>query len=119
MDILVVDDDAAIRGALVELLQLEGHRVYQAGDGAQAVAVARAVHPDAVLLDLMMPVMDGRRCLAALRADPAFARTVFVVLSASEPGVPDALFLAKPFTFDQLLSALDRAAGREQGDQAF
>ncbi|HET9598658.1 MAG TPA: response regulator [Anaeromyxobacteraceae bacterium] len=114
MTILVLDDDAALRGALSELLRLEGHRVLQADDGTRALALARVCHLDAVLLD-PETVLHGRRCLARLRADPALSGIALVVMSAAEPDAPDAVFLAKPFTFDGVLAALGHATGRSAG----
>ena len=66
--ILVVDDDDAIRLVLRIELVAEGHEVVEAGDGREALARLDEWHPDVVLLDLMMPVMDGWEVLHALEA---------------------------------------------------
>lgn len=57
--VLIVDDDPAIRGMLVELLSDEGYDTYVAGDGHTAVEIARSHSPDVILMDLMLPIMDG------------------------------------------------------------
>lgn len=65
--ILVVEDEAALRGALVEALTLEGFTVVQAGNGEEGLRAAEAEHPDLILLDVLMPVMDGMTMLTTLR----------------------------------------------------
>jgi CheY-like chemotaxis protein len=57
--VLVVDDDPVIRSTVAELLLDEGYRVDQAADGAEVLAVAATSMPDAIVLDLMMPLLDG------------------------------------------------------------
>ena len=61
---LVVDDDEATRGALIAILEDEGYRAIGAADGAQALSVCEKEPPSLILLDLMMPVMDGWQFLA-------------------------------------------------------
>jgi len=78
--VLVVDDDADIRAALMETLAEAGHTVDGAVDGADGLAQARARRPDVILLDMMMPVMDGNEFLAALRADPVLASVPVMVM---------------------------------------
>ena len=96
--ILVVDDDLAVLTSLCEVLQSAGHMTVEAHDGREALSVLGQVPVDAVLLDVMMPVMDGTEVLAAMPDGPAvilhtaapdatldslkvrFARRVFAVL---------------------------------------
>jgi CheY-like chemotaxis protein len=103
--VLVIDDEDDIR-MLAELgLKASGLRVVTASGGAEGVEAARAESPDLIVLDMMMPDMDGIETLAALRADPATARIPVVVLTARNmtaaeetlrsQGVVD--FVAKPF----------------------
>src|SRR2546428_7370860 len=80
--ILIVDDRAANREFLVSLLGYHGHRLFQAADGAQALAVARAEKPDAVITDVVMPAMDGYELVKRLRAEAALAETVVIFHSA-------------------------------------
>lgn len=83
--ILVVDDNALV-AQLVEQ-QLEGdYHVLSAPNGKIGVDVARARRPDLVLMDLAMPVMDGRTAIRILRADAATAAIPIVVLSATADG---------------------------------
>jgi PAS domain S-box-containing protein len=69
--ILIVDDLAANRKGLVTLLRAQKHRLLEAPDGHEALAAARAEHPDLVITDVLMPVMDGYALVRQLRLDPA------------------------------------------------
>lgn len=75
--LLVVDDDDDIRLLLRVELSLEGHHISEAGDGVAALAAIDAAPPDLVLLDIMMPVLDGHGVLQAL--DPATSPPVVVI----------------------------------------
>jgi len=81
--LLVVDDDTDIRESVIEILEGEGFTVAGAVHGADGLAQARERRPDLIVLDMMMPVMDGREFLAALRSDPALA-TIPVVTMAGD-----------------------------------
>ena len=110
--VLVVDDDEATRGALISLLESEGYRALGVGDGAQALAACEKELPNLILLDLMMPVMDGWEFLEQWRARrPPDARCPVVLLSGlsfirDAPGVAD--FLPKPIDVSRLRSCLQR-----------
>lgn len=80
--ILVIEDVAAIREELIEILRLEGFRVVAGSDGLEGVAVAKRERPDLILCDVMMPNLDGFETLRAIRADPTLAATPFVFMSA-------------------------------------
>ncbi len=82
--VLVVDDDAAARAMLAEYLRGMGLEVVQASDGHQALDAIRLEAPDAVLLDLLMPVMDGMTFLERLRANPLHTGLPVLVLTAKE-----------------------------------
>ena len=69
--ILVVDDLAANRKFLVTLLRHQGHRLLEAADGREGLAAVQAEHPDLVITDVLMPVMDGYEFVRQLRLDPA------------------------------------------------
>jgi signal transduction histidine kinase/DNA-binding response OmpR family regulator len=78
--ILVVDDDPSIREFLRQDLEAEGYAVREARDGAEALAALRAARPDLVLLDIMMPGLNGFDVAAVIRNDPAlFDLPIFVV----------------------------------------
>ncbi len=106
--ILVVDDDDDIRDALVGLLRDAGHPVVEAMDGRQALELARTTLPRVILLDLMMPVMDGYEFLAERAKHVALAEIRVVVITASGMrSVPGAnRVLHKPFNVDALLDAV-------------
>ena len=80
--ILIVDDLAANRKFLLTLLRSQGHRLLEAADGREALATARAEHPDLVITDVLMPVMDGYELVRQLRLDPATAKTLVVLYTA-------------------------------------
>ena len=110
-DVLVVDDDEIIRGMLAFLFEGEGHTVEQAADGAEALEVLRSRQPDCMVLDLMMPVVDGLSVLQARREEGLAPETRVIVLTAKS-GTEDAVwcweagaddFITKPFDPDRLL----------------
>ena len=106
--ILVVDDDDDIRDALVGLLRDAGMSVVEAADGRQALEMARSTSPRLILLDLMMPVMDGFAFLREREKSAAIADIPVVVITASgRSEVPGAHgVLQKPFSVDELLAAV-------------
>src|SRR4051794_23983356 len=81
--VLVVDDDVSIRGFLAEALRDEGYEVQTAGNGHDALALLREWRPDLILLDLMMPVMDGWAFRTEQRLIPNMADVPVIVLSAT------------------------------------
>ena len=109
--VLIVDDNDAIRESLADAMRDEGHAVEAAADGAQAVRAALARPPDVILLDLMMPVMDGVAVARELAARGSTAP--IVVLSADRSGEARARsigaqrFLAKPFDLERLLGVIE------------
>lgn len=80
--ILVVEDNADLAAGIEYNLGLEGYDVRIAGDGTAAVSVAREWHPQLILLDLMLPGMDGYKVLQTLRAEPDGASVPVIILSA-------------------------------------
>ena len=81
--ILVVDDKPANREFLTTLLGYNGHRLLEAGDGAEALAQVRAEHPALVIADVVMPTMDGYELVRQLRSDPTIAQTPVVFYTAT------------------------------------
>jgi twitching motility two-component system response regulator PilH len=114
--ILVVDDSEVILQMLATILENEGYRPVLAGDGAKAVALARAEEPDAVLLDLRMPGMDGWDVLAALRADMRTRQTPVAIMSTEDEKLAAPLaqqraaqaYVMKPFAPSDLLETLEK-----------
>ena len=117
--ILVVEDDAELREAMQETLSLRGHEVVTAGNGREALQQLRTSRPDLVILDLMLPVMDGWQFRAELKRDPALADTPIVVISGNESATAAAvdadLYMTKPVDPRTLLHAIeDVLRGRER-----
>ena len=112
--VLVVDDDPDILDAICDILEGEGYRVARARHGVEALERVEAEPPAIILLDLMMPVMDGARVRAGPSAN-ARARTGIPIVVISADGNPQraasvdaAGYLAKPFDIDALLSQVAR-----------
>ena len=83
MKVLIIDDDADIRLiARLSLSRVGGMDVIEAASGAEGVRKAGVEKPDVILLDMMMPTMDGLETLAALRSQPATAMTPVIFLTA-------------------------------------
>ena len=80
--ILIVDDRPENREYLLALLGHAGHRLLQAADGVQALATARAEHPDLIIADILMPTMDGYELVRHIRADPVIAHTPVIFCTA-------------------------------------
>ena len=78
--ILIVEDEAPLRNAVTDILTFEGFEVFQAKNGQEGLDVALKEHPDLILLDLMMPIMDGLTMLEKLRQDAEFGKTAAVIL---------------------------------------
>ncbi|MGR8933967.1 MAG: hybrid sensor histidine kinase/response regulator [Gammaproteobacteria bacterium] len=87
--ILLVEDNPDVADSLILLLELFGHSVETAADGAQGLAVARSFQPDVVLLDIGIPGMDGYELAERLRADEQFRDTLIVALSGYEQSSDD------------------------------
>ncbi len=105
---LVVEDETDIREAVVEVLAGEGYDVMGASDGAEALSKLRAHHADVVLLDLMMPGMNGWEFCAAQKGDPELRGIRVIVVSAlgRVAGIDACGFLQKPFEVAQLLDVV-------------
>ena len=114
--VLIVDDDPAIRKMLVEVLALEGYPTETATNGQEALNILARSAPRVILLDLKMPVMDGRGVMAELETDEATRRQHRVVLVSAFANLEEASDLVvdgklvKPFTVPQLLSVLEPLA---------
>jgi DNA-binding response OmpR family regulator len=111
--VLIIDDEFGIVEALTALLTDEGFAVHSAPDGKQGLAKLDLVKPDVVLLDFMMPIIDGPGVLRALRANPVWNALPVVMMSAvPAPVVRDLCgdrfqaFLHKPFNVDDLMGLL-------------
>jgi CheY-like chemotaxis protein len=117
--VLVVDDDADIRSCLADILEYEGYQVKTAVNGRDALGILREWHPNAIMLDLMMPILDGWAFLDRQRADPQLADIPVIVMSAShtldsESQQRAVEMVQKPFELDTILSKLAEVASRCQ-----
>ena len=112
--VLVIEDSQVIQRLIEVCLRPAGFAVETAGDGRQGIAAAQELHPDVVILDVGLPVMDGWEVLARLMDDPATADLQVLVLTAhaqdemraQATGAGAAGFLTKPFRPDELRSAV-------------
>jgi CheY-like chemotaxis protein len=113
--ILLVDDEFALADTLKEFLEQEGYLVECAGNGKEALEAMAKSRPDLVVSDIMMPIMDGKALLTALREDAglksipvvlASAARRQIVLPANETVPAFSAFLRKPFQLDEFLSVV-------------
>src|SRR5690606_36687344 len=80
--ILIVDDEPDILELIEYNLKKEGYQVYLANNGQEGIAIAKKVQPDLIILDIMMPKMDGIEACRIMRAIPEFKSTFMVFLTA-------------------------------------
>ena len=121
--VLVVEDDAPLRRMISLFLRAAGYRVCAAEDGPTGLALARDERPDLVLLDLMMPGLDGWEVLRRIKGDALTAAIPVLVLTASveAPLTEQALrlgatrFLAKPIDSRVLVEIVDEVLGHTEG----
>lgn len=120
--VLVADDDPLLRSILEHKLTLAGYLVTLVEDGQQALETARSRRPGAIVLDAMMPVIDGFEALRRLKADEELKDIPVVMLTAlrREDDILGALrlgaadYLPKPFNPDELVARLSRLAPAAQ-----
>ena len=110
---LIVDDDREVRETLRTALEDEGFTVAVAANGAEAMTKLEERRPRLVLLDLMMPVVDGWEVLDRMRADPDLAGVPVCVVSAIAERQPDRadFMLRKPFAVEQVIDVVGQTHG--------
>ena len=121
--ILVIDDDASVTSVLRRGLAYEGFTVDTAGTGAQGLSIARDHVPDLVILDLMLPGLDGFEVLARLRSGDANLPVLMLtardapadVVKGLESGADD--YVVTPFTFEILVARVKALLRRREADQ--
>jgi DNA-binding response OmpR family regulator len=114
--ILIVEDDASIARLLSLSLERSGYSVIWASDGNDGLAQARAARPDLILLDVMMPGMDGFQVLRSLKQQPTTRTIPVIMLTAQSDGrsVLNGIdggaeaYLSKPIDFSDLIQRIDR-----------
>ena len=118
--ILVVEDDAGVRTVLALQLRTRDYAVLTAADGADGFKALQAELPDCVVLDLMMPVLDGFGLLKRIRSVGRLAALPVIILTASEDDrnrlrsqtyQADA-YLSKPYQLDELIETIERVTAR-------
>jgi len=116
--ILVVDDEPLIALALEAVLEDAGYQVMMAANGRQGLERLAETRADVVLLDMMMPVMNGPAMLAAMIAEPSLAGIPVIILSSLPEEVVraraqgSAIILRKPYRADEVLDAIARTLGQ-------
>ena len=124
--VLVVDDSETIRRSAEIFLKQSGFEVILSGDGFDALVKVCDYHPDLILVDIMMPKLDGYQACHIVKQNPAYANTPIIMLS-SKDGVFDRArgriagsdqYLTKPFTRDGLLSAVNTQLSAQPSTQA-
>lgn len=114
--ILIVEDHEGIRTALAAALRMEGYGVWQAAHGREALRLASAHRPDLILLDLMLPELDGWEVARSLKADPDTAAIPLLALTAQSAAEARARasavgfdgYLTKPAHLIELLAEIRR-----------
>ena len=113
--ILVVDDEQQLAMAVKIRLQSRGYQVATANDGQQALAAIEADRPDLIILDVLMPVMDGYSCMREINNRFGRGQIPIIILTARDrmkdlfdlEGIAD--YVVKPFDHEDLLTRIDRA----------
>ncbi len=121
--ILYIDDDRLLLTLCCDVLDDSGYRTIIATDGPSGIETAKGVRPDLILLDVMMPGMDGYEVCRRLRADPALRETPIILLTAMQDLRLDAkglevgatLTLRKDFGSTGIISTLEKILGRKPG----
>ena len=113
--ILVIDDEPTITELLTDILEYHGHPVLVAHDAQSAMDILSLHRPGAILVDLMMPAVDGLSLAVALRHDPEIRRVPLIAMSASDSALALAdrmgdfdAYISKPFETDNVVSVVER-----------
>ena len=118
--ILLIDDDPQVHDLLGQMLSREGYRVEHATSGPDALTMVQKVRPAAILLDIMMPQVDGWTVLSALKRDPNLASIPVIIVSMLDErplglSLGAAEFLTKPIDRPRLIETVNRYAGPAKG----
>ncbi len=124
--VLVVDDDHDTRELCMLTLQMSGFRALEADNGQAAIEQARRFQPDVILMDLMLPGMDGVEACGVLKQDPAthdipiVAVSGHAMLTEGETGGPEgcSIVVTKPYLPEDLVRAIRQALDTRPGSQA-
>jgi two-component system OmpR family response regulator len=119
--VLVVEDDAALLGMVGTALRFEGFKVETAGNGAEGLNCLRRTTPDLILLDLVLPWINGLEVLATLRSSPATEDVPVIVMTgtATRPqdlnGLGPVDIVHKPFEIERLMTLITNVLSRPRG----
>ncbi len=111
--ILIVDDDDKVTTLLERFLSSRKYLVTAINESSKAIQTAKSLHPDLIILDIMMPPPDGFTLTRMLRADPNFSRTPILIITALDNSNSKATtfgandYLTKPFDLDELVSRIE------------
>ena len=106
--ILTVDDEPDVLFLLRVIFERAGHQVIEASHGRAALEAIEVQHPDVIVTDLMMPVMDGRELLDNLKSDPKTASIPVLMLTANPNGALGAdVVMRKPFSNAEIVESVE------------
>ena len=112
--VLVVDDESSVRSLISNSLRDHGYRTIEAADGVDALRMAREMRPDAVVLDIELPALDGTTILQSLRSHPDTQQVPIIGMSGYEIDPADersfTCFLQKPFSPSDVVFVLAQVA---------
>ncbi len=117
--ILIVDDDPQVTMLLKRYFDSKRFEVVTVNQSSKAMSTARLMHPDLFILDLMMPPPDGFELCRQLRADPDFAQTPILIITAMDISNSKATsfgandYLSKPFNLDEIMSKIYQLLSQE------
>ena len=119
MEILIVDDDKFVRRILKEAFDKEGWTCHEADNGLEALRLAREIHPDAVILDVMLPGLDGYKICRMLKYDENFADISIVMVTSRarqtdrDTGYSTGAdhYITKPFKPEEVVAAVKELTG--------
>jgi two-component system, chemotaxis family, chemotaxis protein CheY len=112
-DVLIVEDEKALCDLLADVLEADGHTARQAQNGLEALKRIEERRPQIILLDMMMPIMDGWQFISQLRSNPSWATIPVVVMTAVydmstlERRTGARAILTKPFDIELILEAVE------------
>ena len=123
MKLLIADDEPAVRALVHATLEGDDYQIIEAGDGVEALELVRAENPSLVLLDVMMPRLNGLDVCRSIKADPSTSDTMVVMLTAQarqrdrERGIAAGadVYFTKPFSPLALLNMVERVRHNQSG----
>lgn len=113
--ILIVEDEFDVQQVIADVLRDEGYEVSTCANGREALARMKDHPPDAVLMDVMLPLLSGVQVIETMRHTPPLASIPVILMSEVAPRVPSPepwqVFLKKPFRLEQLVAAVAQVCG--------